>query len=34
MDGKNPHEAYSKKKYSVAHIKVFGIECFVYEYDL
>jgi len=29
MDGKNPHEAYSGKKPSLANFKVFRIECFV-----
>ena len=30
MDGKTPHEAYSGKKPSVAHLKVFGSECFMH----
>ena len=30
VDGKTPQEAYSGKKPSVAHLKVFGSECFMH----
>ena len=30
VDGKTPQEAYSGKKPSVAHLKVFGTECFMH----
>ena len=30
VEGKTPQEAYSGKKPSVAHLKVFGSECFMY----
>ena len=30
VDGKTPQEAYSGKKPSVAHLEVFGSECFMH----
>jgi len=32
-EGKTPKEAYNGKKPSVAHFKVFGIECFMHIQD-
>lgn len=33
LDGKTPHEAYSGKKPSVSHFKVFGSECYMHVPD-